>query len=147
MPPERSLGTTVAEQVFEALHRRADTRTTYSGVMDEVEARRRLRAERADVAARLRDLGVSFDDIVDAARDSNLDDEHDPEGTTIAAERSLVSSLARSSERHLAEVDAALERLAAGTYGRCVRCGGPIAADRLDARPSTPVCIGCASSS
>lgn len=147
MPPERSLGTTVAEQVFEALHRRADTRTTYSGVMDEVEARRRLRAERADVAARLRDLGVSFDDIVDAARDSNLDDEHDPEGTTIAAERSLVSSLARSSERHLAEVDAALERLAAGTYGRCVRCGGPIAADRLDARPSTPVCIGCAGSS
>lgn len=147
MPPERSLGTTVAEQVFEALHRRADTRTTYSGVMDEVEARRRLRAERADVAARLRDLGVSFDDIVDAARDSNLDDEHDPEGTTIAAERSLVSSLARSSERHLAEVDAALDRLAAGTYGRCVRCGGPIAADRLDARPSTPVCIGCASSS
>lgn len=147
MPPERSLGTTVAEQVFEALHRRADTRTTYSGVMDEVEARRRLRAERADVAARLRDLGVSFEDIVDAARDSNLDDEHDPEGTTIAAERSLVSSLARSSERHLAEVDAALERLAAGTYGRCVRCGGPIAADRLDARPSTPVCIGCASSS
>lgn len=147
MPPERSLGTTVAEQVFEALHRRADTRTTYSGVMDEVEARRRLRAERADVAARLRDLGVSFEDIVDAARDSNLDDEHDPEGTTIAAERSLVSSLARSSERHLAEVDAALDRLAAGTYGRCVRCGGPIAADRLDARPSTPVCIGCASSS
>ncbi len=147
MPPERSLGTTVAEQVFEALHRRADTRTTYSGVMDEVEARRRLRAERADIAARLRDLGVSFEDIVDAARDSNLDDEHDPEGTTIAAERSLVSSLARSSERHLAEVDAALERLAAGTYGRCVRCGGPIAADRLDARPSTPVCIGCASSS
>ena len=147
MPPERSLGTTVAEQVFEALHRRADTRTTYSGVMDEVEARRRLRAERVDVAARLRDLGVSFDDIVDAARDSNLDDEHDPEGTTIAAERSLVSSLARSSERHLAEVDAALERLAAGTYGRCVRCGGPIAADRLDARPSTPVCIGCAGSS
>lgn len=147
MPPERSLGTTVAEQVFEALHRRADTRTTYSGVMDEVEARRRLRAERADVAARLRDLGVSFDDIVDAARDSNLDDEHDPEGTTIAAERSLVSSLARSSERHLTEVDAALERLAAGTYGRCVRCGGPIAADRLDARPSTPVCIACAGSS
>ena len=147
MPPERSLGTTVAEQVFEALHRRADTRTTYSGVMDEVEARRRLRAERADVAARLRDLGVSFDDIVDAARDSNLDDEHDPEGTTIAAERSLVSSMARSSERHLAEVDAALERLAAGTYGRCVRCGGPIAADRLDARPSTPVCIACAGSS
>lgn len=147
MPPERSLGTTVAEQVFEALHRRADTRTTYSGVMDEVEARRRLRAERADVAARLRDLGVSFEDIVDAARDSNLDDEHDPEGTTIAAERSLVSSLARSSERHLAEVDAALERLAAGTYGRCVRCGGPIAADRLDARPSTPVCIACAGSS
>lgn len=111
--------------------------------MDE-EIRARLLKERADAVARLRGLVVSFDDIVEAARDSNLDDEHDPEGTTIAAERSLVSSLAAANERQVAEIDAALERLAAGTYGRCVRCGGDIAPGRLEARASTPVCITCA---
>ena len=40
-------------------------------------------------------------------------------------------------------VDAALERLAAGTYGVCLVCGNPIPAERLDLRPQTPTCVGC----
>lgn len=106
--------------------------------------RARLLEERADAMARLRDLGVSFDDIVEAARDSNLDDEHDPEGTTIASERSMVSSLARAAEEQVTQIDAALARLEEGTYGRCLECGRPIASGRLEARPSTRVCIDCA---
>ena len=47
-------------------------------------------------------------------------------------------------QQHLAEVDAALERVAAGTYGTCVRCGQPIGAARLEARPVSATCIGCA---
>ena len=144
MPPERSLGTTVAEQVFEARHRRADTRTTYTAVMDEVEARRRLRAERADVAARLRDLGVSFEDIVDAARDSNLDDEHDPEGSTLSGEWQRIDALQRALAAERAEIAAALERVDAGTYGICVVCGQPIPAARLEVRPMATTCVACA---
>ncbi|GMA18000.1 TraR/DksA C4-type zinc finger protein [Arsenicicoccus piscis] len=114
------------------------------GAMSDADHRARLLADRAEAVERMRDLGTSFDDIVDAARDSNLDDEHDPEGSTIAAERSLVSSLARGTARQVAQIDAALARLDAGTYGVCTSCGRPIGAARLEARAAAARCIDCA---
>lgn len=112
--------------------------------MDRVQLRDQLLAERANAVARLTDLDASFVDIVDAAKDSNLDDEHDPEGATIAAERSMISSLAEAARRSVTEIDAALTRIADGTYGSCARCGRPIADGRLEARPSATLCIECA---
>lgn len=47
------------------------------------------------------------------------------------------------SEHHLAMVDAALLRLDEGTYGRCVRCGRPVAPARLEALPWAAHCIEC----
>ena len=96
-------------------------------------------AERArrDAAALNRD----FDAIVDAAAGSNSDDEHDPEGSTIAFERAQVSSLI---ERALAAESAAVVALArweSGTYGRCESCDAPIGKQRLLARPATTRCI------
>jgi RNA polymerase-binding transcription factor len=46
-------------------------------------------------------------------------------------------------EAQLALVDAAVERLEAGTFGTCVRCGKPIAAARLEALPWAAYCIDC----
>jgi len=46
--------------------------------------------------------------------------------------------------RELSEVDAALQRIDAGTYGRCKRCSQPIDPARLDALPWTPYDLGCA---
>jgi RNA polymerase-binding transcription factor DksA len=46
--------------------------------------------------------------------------------------------------RELSEVDAALQRIDAGTYGRCKRCGQPIDPARLDALPWTPYDLECA---
>lgn len=43
----------------------------------------------------------------------------------------------------LAEIDAALARMAEGCYGRCVRCGGQIASERLAVLPMTPLCMNC----
>jgi len=43
----------------------------------------------------------------------------------------------------LAEVDAALGRLAEGRYGVCVKCAQRIPADRLDVLPMTPLCMPC----
>ncbi len=79
-----------------------------------------------------------------AASDVATDDEHDPEGTTIAFERAQVSALLDRARRRLTELDEALERLNAGRYGVCVGCDGPIAPDRLAVRPSARTCIGCA---
>jgi DnaK suppressor protein len=108
-------------------------------------ARELLEAERQQAIRRLSGLTGDFDQVVAASRDANADDEHDPEGATIAFERSQVTALALQVQVHLAEIDAALERLAAGTYGICEQCGHPIAKARLEARLTARTCIACAS--
>ncbi|MGA8986688.1 TraR/DksA family transcriptional regulator, partial [Aeromicrobium sp.] len=75
---------------------------------------------------------------------SNADDEHDPEGATIAFERSQIGALVRQAQLHLEEIDAAIKRLDAGTYQMCQRCGRPIGDDRLRARPTASTCVQCA---
>jgi len=112
--------------------------------VDRAAVRARLTQERDALGAMGRDLAASFEDIVGAAKDSNLDDEHDPEGSTIAAERSLVASLGRSAAEALIEIEQALARLDDGTYGVCLRCGAAISPGRLDARPAAALCITCA---
>jgi len=95
----------------------------------------------------LASLRHDFDGVVEASRDSNADDEHDPEGATIAFERSQVGALVLQVQRHIVEIDAALTRLDAGTYGTCEECGGAISEGRLAARPVARACIGCAAAS
>ncbi len=104
----------------------------------------RLLAERAALELRLARLRDDFTGIVAASRDSNADDEHDPEGATIAFERSQVDALVHQAEAHLADVDAALARVRTGRYGVCDRCGQDIPAARLEARPTARTCVGCA---
>ena len=113
-------------------------------MIDMESARDRLATERAQALQRLADLTHDFDAVVAASRDTNADDEHDPEGATIAFERSQIEALARQAEGHLEEIDAALKRLDAGSYGTCEICGNPIGAERLEARPAARVCIRCA---
>lgn len=72
------------------------------------------------------------------------DDEHDPEGSTVSLDQARDVALLERVERSLAELRAAQERLAAGTYGGCEACGRPIATERLAARPEARVCIRCA---
>ena len=62
----------------------------------------------------------------------------------LAFERQHAAALLEGAREQLAAVDAALGRLAAGRYGRCERCGQPIGADRLAARPAALTCIRCA---
>ena len=52
-------------------------------------------------------------------------------------------ALRERNQQHLADVEAALERVAAGTYGSCVRCGSAIAVERLEALPWAAYCIDC----
>ena len=109
--------------------------------MDRDRARALLQELREDAVARLAGLGDAHQDVVDAARGANVDDEHDPEGATIAFERAQLEALADGALRRLAEVDAALERLAAGTYGTCAVGGEPIDDARLEARPTATTCV------
>ena len=103
-----------------------------------------LLAERAAVLAQIEALTREFDEIVAASRSSNADDEHDPEGATIAFERQQVVALLEQARQRLADVEAALAHREAGDYGVCETCGRPIAAERLAARPAARTCIDCA---
>lgn len=107
----------------------------------DAEARRRLLHLRAAVEGRLAGVTTSRSDVVDAARDANVDDEHDPEGATIAFERAQLEALAGDARAALAEVDAALRRLDDGTYGICAVGGEPIPAERLAVRPTATTCV------
>ncbi|MCW2679883.1 MAG: Zinc finger, DksA/TraR C4-type [Frankiales bacterium] len=106
-----------------------------------MEARERLEAALADNAAQLAALARQHDEIVAASRDSNADDEHDPEGTTIAFERQQVVALVEQLQRTRADIARAL---VAQDYGTCERCGGAIGVERLEARPTARTCIDCA---
>ena len=103
-----------------------------------------LAAERAATVAQLAALSRDFDQMVDASESSNADDEHDPEGATIGFERAQLSALIAQTRRRLVDLDRAIEQVRAGGYGVCEACGGPIAPERLEARPSARTCIGCA---
>src|ERR1700761_2302398 len=104
-----------------------------------------LAAERADTVARVAGLEREFSGIVTAAQSANTDDEHDPEGATIAWERQHVVALLDQAREQLAAIDEARARLDAGGYGRCEVCGQPIAPERLAARPTATRCVACAS--
>ncbi|WP_332663542.1 TraR/DksA family transcriptional regulator [Aeromicrobium sp.] len=112
--------------------------------MDNARALALLDAERQAALTMLGTLTRDFTGIVDASADSNADDEHDPEGSTIAFERSQLGALIEQAERRLAEIDAARARIDEGTYGRCEVCGEPIPDRRLEARPVARTCVGCA---
>ncbi len=56
----------------------------------------------------------------------------------------VIARLRAITECDLRRVEAALGRLAAGSYGRCERCGEPIDPARLEALPESPVCTSCA---
>jgi DnaK suppressor protein len=108
-------------------------------------ANERLAAEREDALARLNGLERELAGIIESSGAVGTDDEHDPEGATIAFERQHAAALLGQARQQLAEIDTALRRVAAGSYGRCDECGEPIGTDRLAARPTAMTCIRCAS--
>jgi RNA polymerase-binding transcription factor DksA len=97
-----------------------------------------LEQERASLRAQLAELG--FGDAGGLKYDSNFADT-----SQVTAERGEAEALAGELRDALAEVEAAIARVAEGTYGRCERCGEPISAARLEAKPAARRCIACAS--
>lgn len=103
-----------------------------------------LRRERRDSAADLALLSGSLGQVREARGDASADDEHDPEGPTLSTEWSRLSGVHSELLERIAAIDHALERIAAGSYGVCLRRGEPIGRARLEARPAATLCIDCA---
>ena len=104
--------------------------------------RQSLRDTRERIVAQARHLSQSLDETAAITGEGSAAPVHladfapasmDADAGALASERDL-----------LAEIDAALDRLDEGTYGKCRRCGAEIEAARLEAIPYAPFCAECA---
>lgn len=94
-----------------------------------------LEGRRADLLGRLARIGAELGSH--QARDWE----------DLATEREgdeVLERMGRDSGQEIRRIEAALARIAAGTYGTCAACGGKIDAARLDALPFAPLCRACA---
>ena len=96
-----------------------------------------LELEQMHLRQQLADLGLGSGGTL--AFDHNFAD-----SSQVTAERAEAEALGKSLQDTLAEVDAALGKLDAGTFGQCERCGQEIAPARLEAKPAARLCIECA---
>jgi DnaK suppressor protein len=108
--------------------------------MDNEEARARLLAERAEVAGLLRDTEQA------AEQDRQTEDEQAETGDAADAAQPLAAegqddAVAETLRDRLAALDRALKRLDDGSYGRSVRSGVPIPAERLEADPAAELTV------
>ncbi len=106
----------------------------------------RLNSDRERALRQIAELERDFTAIVASAADGSAgsDDEHDPEGATVAFERQHVAALLAQARAHLDAIDAALRKVDSGVYEICDICGNPIGAERLAARPAALTCVRCA---
>ncbi|WP_223623878.1 TraR/DksA C4-type zinc finger protein [Microbacterium sp. EST19A] len=99
---------------------------------------------RTQATARVASTSAALAELTHDREGSNDDDEHDPEGVTLSSEWSRLTGLADAAASELGQVDDALVRMDAGTYGVCANCGRPIPSERLEVRPFAVHCVACA---
>jgi DnaK suppressor protein len=101
----------------------------------------RDRAARASLLAEQTRLRAELDEVVDAPGQMTYGSQAAAASQVFAQQRDL--ALRDKAEKELALVEGALARLDAGSFGRCLRCGGAIAEGRLEALPWAAYCIAC----
>jgi RNA polymerase-binding transcription factor DksA len=101
-------------------------------------ARKALLARKKKLAALAAGLRQGEDELLAGRRPDQLDRAADLETHDVLEKLQAVES------RELAEIEAALKRLAVGTYGRCGRCSAPVGWLRLQAVPEARLCMSCA---
>ncbi|HEX7126113.1 MAG TPA: TraR/DksA C4-type zinc finger protein [Thermodesulfobacteriota bacterium] len=98
--------------------------------MDTEEFRRILLDRRREVLSR---IGRAEEDLVEARESAEIESEEWAQEDLIADD---LLSLDERSRDELLAINAALQRIADGTYGLCKVCGGPIPEARLRAMPT-----------
>jgi len=96
----------------------------------------------ADVA---RSTATALELTEDGANQDMADEDGFGEGDTLNIERDRLLVVASEAQARVVEIDAALARVEAGTYGHCEACGKPIPEARLEAVPEATLCVACKS--
>ena len=103
------------------------------------------RAQLLDLRSRV--LGAAHDivegDVDDGELSSAAGDQHLADHASEMVDREVDVSLEENAEQIVYEIDRAVARIDAGTYGRCERCGQEIPEERLEAVPYATLCVTC----
>ena len=106
--------------------------------------RRELEARRAAYLADVARATTTALELTDDGASQDMADEDGfGEGDTLNVERDRLLVVATDAQAHVVEIDAALARVDAGTYGLCEACGKPIPEARLEVLPEATLCVGC----
>jgi len=108
--------------------------------LDTPEAENVLDARRGELVAEREQLVTQLDDL-HVGDPTEAHDENFADSGQVAAEQGESMALAGRLREQLDDVQRALDKLDAGTYGTCEACGEPISPDRLEAMPATRYCI------
>ena len=100
-----------------------------------------LEGQAKDLRGEIDEAESQSNEIQQAASNEGSGDEADAGTKTFEREHEM--SLANNSRDLLLQVERALARLYAGTYGRCENCGNPIPKPRLQAFPRATMCVSC----
>ena len=99
------------------------------------------------LALRERVLGAAHDivegDVEGGELSSAAGDQHIADHASEMVDREVDVSLEENAEQIVYEIDRAVARIDAGSYGRCERCGQEIPEERLDAVPYATLCVTC----
>ena len=102
-----------------------------------------LTERRERVAHAIAALHERHSESIEDETDEETYDTHMADVATETFNRELDQTLEENDEHVLAAIDAALERIDAGTYGVCTSCGREIGEERLEAIPYAALCIDC----
>ena len=107
----------------------------------------RLSDLREETSARIARLTDDYDALAEAGADvGSGDDEGGSESDGTFVERDRIRAQILEDEQLLAQIDAAIERAGTKEWQTCSSCGGPIGEARLEALPTTTVCVTCKAS-
>lgn len=104
-----------------------------------------VEAERDRSERQLESLRRAVASIVEGAELTATDDEHDPEGATIAYERAQATALLRQAEADVEVLSDLVATLRSGGWPVCAVCGAELSIERLEALPTAQRCVRCAS--
>jgi DnaK suppressor protein len=111
-----------------------------------VEQRAELIAERATYLESAESLRLDAEALAEDMEPGDIQfDEESGEGDTLNVERERDLALSAQARAAVDEIDRALAKMDAGTYGVCERCGNPIPKARLKALPYAALCVACKS--
>src|SRR5215207_2103748 len=105
-----------------------------------------LADERANYARQADALQAEADSLTEDREPGDVQfDEESGEGDTLAVERERDLTLSAQARAAIEEIDLAVAKVHAGTYGKCETCGVDIPKERLRALPHAALCVKCKS--